>query len=340
MPETTVTDDRDGPSTATSVKGRVGCRSQTVAHRGATDLERCQTAKKVTTDVTRDLQRSDVILRKFHRRKDGPFGTTGTETGWSDRHAGSQSVHRGAGCRQCPGTVTASQQHVRGMTLKKFADPGQYMLADVLTCRRQDVLAGQVYGAAGLVKNRCQSIFDVGGLALLDHQDRLLALTKSQEFRIDQGVGHIQHVQRNPTVAEDVGEPEAVQRPDHTVVHATLHDDANRPAGRTEDLVQALTADEFHCRRPALIDFFLFVRIGGRRQNDTVCPAARRVQRFAHSQRWSPVITCRERAIDVTGTDPELQHHRCVGRLRKFESVCDRLDDRGQVGSRVQQPDL
>ena len=65
------------------------------------------------------------------------------------------------------------------------------------------------------------------GLAFLDDQHRVLALAEGEELVVDQRIGDIQDVERHLGFAIEVGEPEALQRADHAIVHAALHDDAD-----------------------------------------------------------------------------------------------------------------
>ena len=44
--------------------------------------------------------------------------------------------------------------------------------------------------------------------------------------------------------------------------------------------------------------------------------------------------------MDMAGPDAHLQHHRRVGRLGQREAVLHRLNDGGQIGARIEQPDL
>jgi hypothetical protein len=47
-----------------------------------------------------------------------------------------------------------------------------------------------------------------------------------------------------------------------------------------------------------------------------------------------------EAAVHVAGADAQLQHHRRAARLRQGEALFHRAHDAGQVGPRIEQPDL
>ena len=96
--------------------------------------------------------------------------------------------------------------------------------------------------APGLVQHRGEGLLDVVGLALLDDEHRILALAEVQELVVDQRVGDVEHIERHVGLAVDVGEAEALQRADDAVVHAALHDDADRAVVRAEELVDLVAS--------------------------------------------------------------------------------------------------
>ena len=63
-------------------------------------------------------------------------------------------------------------------------------------------------------------------------------------------------------------------------------------------------------------------------------------QRVLEREGRPHVVAGGEAAVDVAGADAQLQHHRRVRRLRQLEAFLHRLDDRGQVRARIEQPDL
>ncbi|TIS84527.1 MAG: phage holin family protein, partial [Mesorhizobium sp.] len=168
----------------------------------------------------------------------------------------------------------------------------------------------------------------------------LQALAEGKELVIDERIDGVQHIKRHVGVAIGVGKAEPLQRADDRIVHAALHDDADRAIVRPKDLVDLAALDEIDRRRPALCDLLLLVQEGGRRQHDAAGVAARGRQRIGNRHRRPLVILGDEVAMDVAAADAHLQHDRRVGGLRQLEAILDRLDDRGQVRARIEQPDL
>ena len=135
------------------------------------------------------------------------------------------------------GALHLARQHVRGLGAQEFADAVEHDLAGIFAGHRQMLLADDPRAAAGLVQHRGKGLLDVVGLALLDDEDRVLALAEGQELVVDQRVDGVEHVERHFGLAISVGEPDALQRADHGIVHAALHDDADRAVRRAEELV-------------------------------------------------------------------------------------------------------
>ena len=121
-----------------------------------------------------------------------------------------------------------ARQHVRRLGAQERADAVQHDLAGIFAGHRQMFLADDPGAAAGLVQHRGQSLLDVVGLAFLDHEHRVLAFAERQELVVDQRIDGVQHVKRNLGLAISVGKADALQRADHGIVHAALHDDADR----------------------------------------------------------------------------------------------------------------
>ena len=175
--------------------------------------------------------------------------------------------------------------------------------------------------APGLVQHRGEGLLDVVGLAFLDDQHRILALAEAQELVVDQRIGGVEHIERDVGVAVGVGEAEALQRADDAVVHAALHDDADRAvAGPKNSLIlrsrmkstaagQRFSIFSFSCRKEA----------GG----STMRPVSRRGDSSASAtvivgrllslaMKWPCTWQQRMRTS---------QHHRRVGGFGKLEAV-------------------
>ena len=164
----------------------------------------------------------------------------------------------------------------------------------------------------------------------------LLPAQKPHEFGVDQRIGDVEHIERNAALAEHVGEAEHFERAQHVVVHAALHDDADVADVAVEHLVELVLLDEAHRGRPALLDLFLLVRIGRRRQRDAVDVAQRVLQRILEGECRPHIVPGHEPAVDVAGADAQLQHHRRVRGLRQLEALLHRPHDRRQIRPRIQ----
>ena len=107
-----------------------------------------------------------------------------------------------------------------------------------------------------------------------------------------------------------------------------------------EALVEPAFLDEAQRRGHALGHLLDLVAVGVGRQRDAIGSPLRVLQRVPHGERRRPIVPCLEGAVDMAGADPDLQDHRRVGGLRQLEAVPHRLHDGGQVGARVEQPEL
>ncbi len=205
---------------------------------------------------------------------------------------------------------------------------------------RQHALSLDAGRNVGAAQNRIHRLLDEFRLALLDDQNRFFPRAEADEFGVDQRIGDVEHVERDAAIAEHIGEPEDFERAQRSIVHAALHDDADVVGLAIEHLVELVLLDEAHGGRPALFDLFPLVQVARGRQHDAVGVAHGAFERVFEREGPARIVARGEAAIDVTGADAQLQHHRGVGRLRQLEAGLDRPYDRRQVRTRVEQPDL
>ena len=220
------------------------------------------------------------------------------------------------------------------------ADAVQHDLASIFAGHRQDILAGEESGRASLVEHGGHRLLQIGGLAFLDHQNGFFANAEVENFRVDQRIGDIEDMKRDLRVAIEISQAEALQGPDHRVVHTALQDDADVAVFRAEPFVQAVFRNEAPGRGQPVFDLFLFVQVGRRRQDDAVGLAPRGLQRIAYREGGAYIVLGLEGPVDMAGADADLEHHGGVRRLGQREPVLDRLDDAGVVGAGIEQPDL
>ena len=198
----------------------------------------------------------------------------------------------------------------------------------------------QLHVGSGTVEERTELCLDKFGLALLDDEHMFFAGAEFQELAGNQRVGDVEHVKRHVRFAIDVGEAKPLQGTDDAVVHATLDDNAEFGGVRPESLVQAALADEGLGGRPTVLDLVLLMRERHGRQDDAREVGPRLRQSLAHREARALIIATLERSRDVAGADT---HHQHDGRIRgfgKLETIRNRLHDRGQIGARVEQPEL
>ena len=183
-------------------------------------------------------------------------------------------------------------------------------------------------------------MFNEFRLALLDEKNSALPRAEPDNLRVHQRIGDVQDIDRHAGLAKGIGEADRLQRPHHGVVDAALHDNSDVVGITVENLVQLVVFDEFDGCGPTLFDLLPLMQIAGGRQHDAIGVAPRRVARILHREGRPHIILCREAAVDVAGTDTQLQHHRRVRCFGEAEAHFDGLDDRGQVRARIEQPDL
>lgn len=209
MPEAAVPQDRDRPPPAAAVKGRVGRRSEPVAHGRATDFERRQAGEQVAADVAGDLVLADFLLDQLERSEDRTLRAAGAKARRADRN-------RLAEIRQFRlgriGRQHLARQQVRRVLANEGINAVQHDLAGVFAGLREDPLAFQIRGPAFLVEHGAELLLDEFRLALLDHQNGFLAVAEIEKVGLHKRIGDVEHMERNGGVAADIGQSEALQR--------------------------------------------------------------------------------------------------------------------------------
>ena len=233
-------------------------------------------------------------------------------------------------------------QHRRQATvvLEERAQALQERRSAVLARHRQHVLAMQRRSRSGLPQDVGDVLLDEVRLALFDDENRALAFAEANELGVDQRVRDVHHVQRNLRLAEHIGQPEPLQRPQDRVVAATLDGEADVVRVLREELVELALFDELDGGRPAVLDLLLLMQKARRRQHDAAHVAHRVLHRLLDRECGATVFRGNELPMHMAGADPQLQHDRRAARLRQVEAVLDGLHDARQVRTRIQQPDL
>ena len=200
-------------------------------------------------------------------------------------------------------------QGCRPVTRQKGCQPALELDHRVLAGPRQHVFAMDGGAHAGTAQHRMDRLLVVIGLALLHHQHRLLAIAKTQQFRVDERVGDIHYVQGDARLAKQISHVVAHERALHVVVQAAKHDDAQFLNVAIEELIETALLNEAHCGRPAVDDFFVLVQVARGWQHDATGITHGRLQRLAQGVRWRHVRPGDKAAVQVAGAHTQLQHH-------------------------------
>ena len=337
MPEPAIADDRHGPLLSAAIEGAVRRRPETIAHGRAADLERGQGGEDMAADIGGDLVFAQFLLDQFHGGEDRALGAAGAEARRPDRN-GLRQIRDGRGGR-VRRAQRIRQQIGRGL-FQEARDAVAHDRAGIFAGHRKDILTVQLDIGSGAVKETAKLVLDEFRLAFLDHKDVGLSGAEIVEFVRQQRIGDVQHIKWHLGVTIDIGQSKLLQRADDTVIHAALQDDADRRIGGTETLVQLAVADEGLGGGPAIVDLVLLMREGRRRQHHAREIRTRMGHGILDAEIGPLVVLAFEGPGDMAAADAHHQHDRRVRGLGQLEPVADRLNDRGQVRARVQQPEL
>ena len=154
---------------------------------------------------------------------------------------------------------------------QKFAQARHDHGAGIFARHRQRPLADDARLYVCLAKKQARRLFDELGLAFFDDQNGLFALREAGEFVRHERISHVQDVQRNLGFPEHVGHTQAFECAQHGIVQAPLQHDAD-VAGVVlpQKFIELALLDELDRGGPAMLDLCALLRIGRRRQNDSV----------------------------------------------------------------------
>ena len=346
VPEAAIAHHRHGAPVEQRIDGRVGGQTEAVAQHGVADVERRQGGEQMAADIGREVELAAVALDQFHGREHRPLRAADAKAGRTRRYHLAQQTASALLGRQCglgDGSDGAGihARRVLRHRLHELAHAPQQHLAGVFAGHRQHVLA--VHHRAidfGPAQCRQQRFFQIVGLAFLHHQHRRLAGAKAHQFIRHQRVGHVHAVDRHARRAKGIGQAELLQGAQRAVVQPALSDDADARQIAIEEFIQLLLAHEFHRRWPAHIHLEFFLQVGRGRQHDAVVVEVRFLQRVVARDGRCAVGAGGELAMHMTGTDAQLQHHRAGRGLGQLEAFFHHAHDGGQVGARIEQPDL
>ena len=290
--------------------------------------------------------RTALALDQLHRREQRSLGTAGAETRGPRGHRPCERRRREqrllpyGSLRTGRGRSHGRPKHLRPVALDEGFDALAHDGPGVLARARERSLADHLGRKPRLAQQQADRLLEVLRLALLDDEQRALALGERRELGRYQRVGDVENVQRHLRRSEDVREAETLERAQEGVVEAALKHDADVSKIAVVPLVERVPSDELDRGRPALVDLFALLLVGRRRQDDPVVAAPGRRQRIRHSEGRPAVVARDEAAVHVAGADPHHQHHRRVARLGELEPLLDHPHDGGQIRARIEQPHL
>ena len=342
VPEASVAHEGDHPLVDVGGDPHGTGQAQPVSHHGVAQIERGERGEGVTADVRADVHLAHLLLRQLQRAEHRALGTAHAKPGGAfgeglpQQFRGPPLVFRhprgfGRGHGH-GGMIGHGGAHIA-------AQPGQQHFAGVFSGHGQKVLAVHGRIDAGFSEQDVHRLLDVIGVALLDHQYASLVLAKPGDFLGHQGMHHVEHQQGHRGLAEAVGQSQLVQCPDGGIVHPALEDDAHVFLLALEHLVQFAPPDEIQRRGKPHMHLLLFLQIGGGGQANAVEILPRLRQGGIAGNRGLFVVLADKAAMNVTGADAELHHHRGVGLLGQLEGLFDEGDELGEMGPGIEQPD-
>ena len=135
---------------------------------------------------------------------------------------------------------------------------------DVVLARTlQDVFAMQRCVHACAAQLGGDVLFDVFRRAFFHHQHAAFALAKIDHLGRHQGVGDVQHQDRDVALAKGVGQAQLLQAAHQRVVEAALHDEADIWVGDAcDEFIQTMAHDVVACRRNTFFQLALFMAEG------------------------------------------------------------------------------
>ena len=185
----------------------------------------------------------------------------------------------------------------------------------VLTGPWQNVFAVQRCVDTRAAQLGSDVLFDVLGRAFFHHQHTTLALAKFNHLSGHQGVGDIQHQNRNIAVAKGIGQTELLQAAHEGVVQTPLHDQADILVYLASHVfIQAVANNVVPCCWNAFFQFALFMAKGdGRMGQAHVIKLGGFCHQVLGGHRWCSVGLGHETAAHMASAYAQLQDGRHIG---------------------------
>ena len=321
-----VAHDRHGTPVASRMQRGGRSAPQPVAEDAGAQVEGLEAGEGMAADVRAHVHRADLLLQQLERGEQGTLGATGAKAGRSFRHAGGQL----RGGKQ--GLLGYRIQQAGAVLFDEGANPFLEHRAGVFARHGEGTLAQDARLQVGAAKELVGGLLDMLGLAFLHDQKGALARCESHELLLDEGVGGVEHVQRQPRAAEAVRQAQQFQGPKDAVVEPALQHDPEFAFRTVYEFVELVFLNEAHRRRPALFGLLAFVLVGVGWQDDARRVALRRVKGVCGGERRPAVVAGDEAPVQMAGADAQHQHHRRIAGLGQFEALLHRVHDAVQAG--------
>ena len=197
----------------------------------------------------------------------------------------------------------------------------------VLTRPWQNVFAVQRGVDTSTAKLGSDVLFDVLGRAFFHHQHTTLALAKFNHLGRHQGVGDVQHQNRNIAVAKGIGQTELLQAAHECVVQTALHDQTHICVYLASHVfIQAMANNVVPCCWNAFFQFALFMAKGdGRMGQAHVIKLGGFCHQVLGRHRWCSVGLGHETAAHMASAYAQLQDRWHVRGFGKRKTMFDHI---------------
>ena len=271
----------------------------------------------MTADISRHMHVAYFLLHQFQCRKHRTLGATNAKPGRACRQRCTQGLgHIGAALLQsCKPTGCLSVGKRCQIGFRKCRQACGDGFDVVLTRPWQNVFAVQRCVHTRAAQLGSDILFDVLGRAFFHHQHTTLALAKFNHLRRNQGVGDVQHQNRNIAVAKGIGQTELLQAAHEGVVQTPLHDQTHILVYLASHVfIQTMANNVVPCCWNAFFQFALFMAKGNRwmRQAHVI-----KLGGFCHQvlgrHRWCSVGFGHKTAAHMASAYAQLQNGRHIG---------------------------
>ena len=223
--------------------------------------------------------------------------------------------------------------------LQKLQQALGHDFGGVLAALRQHVFAVQRGLQVTAAQGQRQLLLDVFGLPFFEQQHRCFTGAKRGQLFRHQGVGDVEHQDRQAAFAKGISQVKLLQSADQGVVQTALHNDPQvllRAACKM--FIQLVLGDEAARRRHALFGLALFMHESDGRMRQAHVVKARRVFEqvlFGDARRL--IVARGKTAAHMARADAQLHDHRHVAGFAQLEALLHHVHHLRQIRPGVEQ---